>query len=164
MKNHLMSLVVCLTCFWSSYSSADYLDDQVLKYCKAFMAKYLKEDILKNLEYKLGYRRNHWSLNHSKYDFGSSCIVTGQTEEYYIQILGWNIERNKPPHLIKDKYSNAKWHHRFARYIPVAAVEYNQNVLYVTDYEWVTYLAISKFTETKTYENFNQSEGVYQLK
>ena len=82
--------------------------------------------------------KNTWDLEHQ-------CSVTYESEEYYVvTIRGWSSQRSNISH-VGTQYYRAQKKQNFsggAKYIPVGAVEYNQNVLYLTEIEWVTYLAI----------------------
>ncbi len=165
MKNHLMSLVACLGfSLWSSYSTADYVDDQVLKYCKAFMAKYLEADI-KNFTYKTTIKkfRNKKSMNPNKTIWMCTLVEQKQnTEKTYIaEITGFQAKKEDSQNSIKAAYSEALSMHTQGHLIEVAGVEYSleHSPLYVMDNllptlfdrsgNYTTYLAITKIFQEK---------------
>ena len=79
MKKSVMSLALVMGFgFWSSYGGAGYMDDQVFKYCKAFMPMYLNVDS-KNLRYeklKTVFLRYEWECHVNNMETSKGYVVT----------------------------------------------------------------------------------------
>ncbi len=166
MKN-LMSLLFVLT-FWSSYSSANYLDDQVLKYCKTFMAKYLGSDS-KNFTYRLKstFRKTKKSNSfESVANYEKWCVVNNETKEYSVKIFGWKsgINHRGGSHLggrIDAHRKAEKWHNA-DKFIPVGAIEYTQNVFHLTKRHLIMYVAINR-VKAPIDPKFDQKLGAHSV-
>ncbi len=161
MKNSLfMSLLFVLT-FWSSYSSANYLDDQVLKYCKTFMVKRFGSNF-KNFTYSLEFPLRKTKKVGRPFatlaDYECWCVVNNETTEYIVNIWGWKSSKNH----IGDSWSGriqahntAELYHSADKFIPVGAIEYTQNVFYLTKRHLIMYVAIVHI-ETPNHLKFDQ--------
>ncbi len=151
MKNHLMSLAVCLACFWSSYGSANYaalqgyLNGQILKYCKAYIVKIFRGDS-QGLNYEA--IRMYYKAHPTNKWF---CRIrnTDETRKYIIKLVGFSgdaLNKNE----IDDAYNRAISNHSEGHIISVAGVEYNYSPVFGDPYKKVGYFAITKFCTEDT--------------
>ncbi len=144
MKNHLMSLAVCLACFWSSYGSAGYLKDQLLKYCKEYMVSLLRKDS-QDFSYEIDpiNRLEGWNPLSEKIVSFSTCRVKHKekTKEYKVR-MAIHSAVPQSERLKKLAYKTAISKHREDHIIPVGVVEFNYNPPLGDSYEVIGYIAI----------------------
>ncbi len=124
MKNCFIFLVVCLTCFWSSYGSADYVKDQILKYCKKFMFEVSGEDsqAFRYVFYTQGGLIWRCGVTSGKYVGGK-----GKTQFRNIHIRGKSIERSDPEN--QNVYNEMLSIHTHNHVIGVGAINYTHTAL-----------------------------------
>ena len=158
MKTHFMSLLICLTCFWSSYGVGDdigelgqwprFVGDNVLKYCKNFMENYKKEHLKEDTFFSYRLFAGNLTLRHKVN--GWFCKVRGTnsegTETYTVRMGTivvydeWSDERRA------RKLSLAKSWHKKNHIIPLAWFPMNYKVpLGMNTYPSKVYIAIEGF-------------------
>ncbi len=149
MKTRLMSLVVCLTCLWCSYGSGGwapgYLDEQVRKYCKVVMSKFLGKNS-KNLSYTLD--SPHFTNNWTCYARNKERAM----EKYTVHISGVSIINAAARSDKEEAYSEALSIHTQSHLIPVGTVEYRSPPTFAPLFSarakerhlWIMYVAITE--------------------
>ncbi len=148
MKNCFMSLVVCLGFgFWSSYGGADYLEDQVLKYCKEYMKRILKGDS-QNFSYKIDLSKKYrYGLSPFDYRaiYYASCVAshTEKTKEYTVKIQVYS-DKAQSEGVKTFAYEQAISMHSKGHTIPIGAVEFNVEPMFGNSFKRIGYIAIIK--------------------
>ena len=163
MKNHLISLIVCLGFgFWCSYSSANYLDDQIRKYCIAFMDAYLGAD----LNYKITTHRTDkiatftnllffkdvrfWECRVSKIDRTNNIKTK---KDYTVSIMG-QVQASES-HRREEVSELIASHHIQHNIIPAGIIKYISSYdgelynLYVAIVKMQSSHAVQEFYEVK---------------
>ncbi len=137
MKNSLfMSLLFVLT-FWSSYSSAGYVDDQVLKYCKAFMEKHddsVHEFAIEDVSKILG-AYDQWKCH---------ARSTEKNKVYTVHVDGRTLSATLSKSEQAKEYNTVSSRHTQSVFIPVGALEYTSMFGLK---KHILYIAITKIQE-----------------
>ncbi len=149
MKNCFMSLVACLSLgFWSSYGGANYFEDQVLKYCKAYMEKVLKKD---SQDFSYGIERTSKKNFSPYYNMKTfvSCVAyhKEKTKEYTVQMIVYS-SKAQTDSVTTFAYAKATSRHRKDHIVPVGAFEfmttYHGGHYKGISYKGIAYIAITK--------------------